>query len=127
VSGKENSPRYFCQSGRATDSDRGFPVKAKTIDAFDFLIVAFLNVGYYFSKARKHSAQDGACEPEFFTLTPDFIRKHHDPRSSWEKVRTRGLDLSAFKNELGFELIARSLDIPYPSKAPKELLTPSDS
>lgn len=108
--------RVQVKSRMATDSDRGFPVKAKTIDAFDFLIVAFLNVGYYFSKARRHSARDGACEPEFFTLTSDFIREHHDSRSSWEKVRTRGLDLSAFKNERGFELIAQSLGIPYPSK-----------
>lgn len=109
--------RVQVKSRMATDSDRGFPVKAKTIDAFDFLIVAFLNVGYYFSKARRHSAREGAREPEFFTLTPDFIREHHDPRSSWEKVRTRGLDLSAFKNELGFELIAQSLGVPYPIKA----------
>jgi hypothetical protein len=109
--------RVQVKSRMATDSDRGFPVKEKSIDAFDFLIVAFLNVGYYFSKARRHSAHEGACQPEFFTLTPDFIRDHHDPRSSWEKVRTRGLDLSAFKNELGFELIARPLGIPYPSKA----------
>jgi hypothetical protein len=109
--------RVQVKSRMATDSDRGFPVKAKTIDAFDFLVVAFLNVGYYFRKARRHSAQEGACEPEFFTLTPDFIREHHDSRSSWEKVRTRGLDLSAFKNELGFELIAQSLGIPYPNKA----------
>jgi len=38
--------RVQVKSRMATDSDRGFPVKAKTIDAFDFLVVAFLNVGY---------------------------------------------------------------------------------
>jgi hypothetical protein len=108
--------RVQVKSRMATDCDRGFPIKAKTIDAFDFLIVAFLNVGYYFGKARKHLAQDGACEPEFFTLTPEFIRKHHDSRSSWGKVRTGSLDISAFKNELGFEFIAKSLDVRYPNK-----------
>jgi hypothetical protein len=109
--------RIQVKSRMATDSDRGFPLKAKSIDAFDFLIVAFLNVGYYFSKAKRHAARDGACEPEFYTLTPDFLRAHHDQKSSWEKVRTRGLDLSSFKNELGFELIAQSLGVDYPSKA----------
>jgi len=108
--------RIQVKSRMATDSDRGFTVRAKTIDAFDFLIVAFLNVGYYLSKARRNSAQEGACEPEFITLTQEFIREHHDPRSSWEKVRTRGLDLSAFRNELGFELTAQALGVPYPSK-----------
>lgn len=111
--------RIQVKSRMATDSDRGFPVKAKSIDAFDFLIVVFLNVGYYFSKARSHQTRDGACEPEFYTLTPDFIRAHHSSKSSWEKVKTRGLDLSPFKNELGFELIARALGVDYPSKANK--------
>lgn len=108
--------RVQVKSRMATDSDRGFPVKARSIDAFDFLIVAFLNVGYYLGKAKRCATRDGACAPEFYTLTPDFIRAHHDPRSTWEKVRTRGLDLSAFKDELGFELIAEALDVPYPSK-----------
>ncbi len=78
-----NQLRIQVKSRMATDSDRGFPVKAKSISAFDFLVVVFLNVGYYLSKAKRHAARDGACEPEFYTLTPDFIRSHHDPRSSW--------------------------------------------
>jgi hypothetical protein len=108
--------RIQVKSRMATDSDRGFPVKAKSIDAFDFLVVAFLNVGYYLSKALRYAAKDGAREPEFYTLTPSFIRAHHDHGSSWEKVRTRGIDLSPFKNEAGFELIAQALGVPYPSK-----------
>ena len=51
-----------------------------------------------------------------YTLTPDFIREHHDATSSWEKVCTRGLGMSAFEGETGFELIAAALDVPYPSK-----------
>ena len=100
----------------ATDCDRGFPVKAKTIDAFDFLVVVFLNVGYFFGKAKKRGSENGASEPEFYTLTQGFIQDHHDARSSWEKVRLRGLDMSAFKNEKGLELIAQALEVPYPSK-----------
>jgi hypothetical protein len=28
-----------------------------------------------------------------------FIRDHHDASGSWEKVRTRGLDIEAYKND----------------------------
>ncbi|MBC8740621.1 hypothetical protein F6X40_28735 [Paraburkholderia sp. UCT31] len=108
--------RVQVKSRYATDCDRGFPVKEKSIDAFDFLVVAFLNVGYYLSKARNRAAIDGAAEPEFYVLTPEFIRTHHRKSGGWEKVMLRGLDIAAYKNEAGFELIARALDVPYPSK-----------
>lgn len=36
--------RVRVKSRYATDCDRGFPVKERSIDAFDFLVVAFLNV-----------------------------------------------------------------------------------
>ena len=108
--------RVQVKSRMATDFDRGFPVKKRSLDAFDFLVVVFLNVGYYLQKAKRHEASEGACEPEFFTLDRDFIRAHHDTSSSWEKVRLRGLDLDAYKNERGFERIAEALEIPYPSK-----------
>jgi hypothetical protein len=48
-----------------------------------------------------------------------FIREHHDATSSWEKVRTRGLDMSQYRDELGFEQIAVALDIEYPAKTEK--------
>jgi len=108
--------RVQVKSRMATDCDRGFPVKAKTIDAFDFLVVVFLNVGYFFGKAKERGSREGASEPEFYTLTQRFIQDHHDARTSWEKVHLRGLDVSAFKNEKGFELIAQALEISYPSK-----------
>lgn len=108
--------RIQVKSRMATDSDKGFPVKARSIDAFDFLVLVFLNVGYYFSKARKRAAQDGAREPVFYTLTQKFVRDNHDAGSSWEKLHTRGLNMTKFKNELGFERIAQALKIPYPSK-----------
>ncbi|HQH28299.1 MAG TPA: hypothetical protein PLP17_12950, partial [Oligoflexia bacterium] len=41
--------RVQVKSRLATDCDRGFPVKATSLDAFDFLVVVFLNVGYFFS------------------------------------------------------------------------------
>ncbi|MCX4170808.1 MULTISPECIES: hypothetical protein [Paraburkholderia] len=107
--------RIQVKSRMATDSDRGFPLKARSIDAFDFLIVAFLNVGYYLQKAKNNASIDGARDPEFFVLTPEFLREHHQA-GSWEKVRLGGLDIDTYKNEKGFELIAQALDVPYPSK-----------
>jgi len=109
--------RVQVKSRLATDHGGGFPVKARTIDAFDYLIVAFLNVGYFFGRARRHTAREGLREPDFYTLPASFIREHHDARSSWEKVMVRGLDLSTYHNQAGFDLIARDLDIDYPSKA----------
>jgi hypothetical protein len=108
--------RVQVKSRMATDCDRGFPVKERSIDAFDFLVVAFLNVGYYLSKSKSKAAIDGAAEPEFYVLTPEFIRAHHRKSRGWEKVMLRGLDIDAYKGIEGFDLIAQALAIPYPSK-----------
>ncbi len=108
--------RVQVKSRLATDHGGGFPVKGKTIDAFDFLIVAYLNVGYFFGKRRRHGVRAGQQEPIFYTLPAAFIREHHDASSSWEKVMLRGLDLAAYRNQAGFELIASALDVPYPDK-----------
>ncbi|MBI3801452.1 MAG: hypothetical protein HY268_31325 [Deltaproteobacteria bacterium] len=108
--------RVQVKSRLATDSDRGFPVKARTLDAFDYLIVVFLNVGYFFGKMKRGCSRAGATAPEFYTFPAAFIRSHHDSRSSWEKVRTRGLDIEQYKNEAGFEVIAQDLEVPYPEK-----------
>ncbi len=119
--------RVQVKSRLATDCDRGFPVTRRTFDAFDYLIIAFLNVGYFFGKARRNACRDGACEPEFYTFPVSFIREHHDTRSSWEKVRTRGLEIDRFKNERGFEQIARDLRIEYPEGARSRNSGPSNS
>lgn len=108
--------RVQVKSRLATDCDRGFPVKGRTLDAFDFLVVAFLNVGNFFGKARSRPSREGASAPEFYTLPASFVREHHRPSSSWEKMHTRGLDISAYRDELGFEQIAQALAIPYPEK-----------
>jgi hypothetical protein len=109
--------RIQVKSRYQTDCDRGFPVKAKSFDSFDFLIVAFLNIGYYMGKSKRHAARDGHCDPEFYTLPNEWIRKNHKTSlSGWEKVFTRNQDLENFKNEQGFEMIAERLEIAYPSK-----------
>lgn len=108
--------RVQVKSRMATDCDRGFPVKARTIDAFDYLVVVFLNVGYFLHMAKRHPTEEGAREAEFYTFPAVFIREHHDSRTSWQKVHTRGLDIEPFKNSTGFEQIARDLRIPYPAR-----------
>lgn len=106
--------RVQVKSRYQTDSDRAFPVKEKTFEAFDYLIIVFLNIGYFY---RKKPAQEGLREPEFFTLPSEFIRKHHRKvASGWEKVHTKALDLEKYQNQHGFELIAADLKIPYPSR-----------
>jgi len=108
--------RVQVKSRYATDCDRGFPVKKSTLDAFDYLVVVFLNVGYFFGRSKRHSTREGARAPEFFTFPRSFIKKHHDDSTSWEKVRTRGLDIERYRDESGFEYITRRLKIPYPEK-----------
>lgn len=108
--------RVQVKSRLATDCDRGFPVREATLEAFDYLIVAFLNVGYFMQKAKTRQSRMGAQNPEFYTLPVSFVRQHHNTNSSWQKVLTRGLDLTLYRDEAGFELIANALHIPYPSK-----------
>src|SRR5207237_4923326 len=94
-----------------------FPVKQRTFAAFDYLMIAFLNIGYFYRKAAGTRA--GYIDPEFFTLPRAFIEEHHYVfDSGWEKVLTKGLDLKKYRNEEGFELIARALKVPYPHHGP---------
>lgn len=104
--------RVQVKSRYQTDCDRGFPVKEKSIDAFDYLIIVFQNIGYYY---RKQPILNGQMDPEIYTLPADFIRQHHrTSQSGWEKVMTKGLDLQPYSGESGFELIANDLSITYP-------------
>jgi hypothetical protein len=107
--------RVQVKSRYATDCDRGFPVKEASFDAFDFLIVAFLNIGKFYGRK---DGSTGWREPEFYTLPNDFIREHHNATSTWQKVRLGSLqaEIEAFKNDAGFELIAEKLGISRPTK-----------
>lgn len=113
--GQTTQVRIQVKSRYQTDCDRGFPVKAKSLDAFDFLVVAFLNIGKF---GGKHDGSTGEAPPEFYTLTSDFIREHHDASTTWEKVSLRGLanETERFKGARGFDLIADALGVERPQK-----------
>ena len=111
---KTRQIRVQVKSRYATDSGKSFPVKEKTFAAFDFLIAAFLNIGYF---TRGRVCVDGIREPEFYTFPVSFIQQNHNNTSSWEKFLLAGLDIDSYKNEKGFELIAKKLHIAYPSRS----------
>ena len=89
-------------------------MKEISFDAFEFLVIVFLNIGYFY---RKTVPSNPILETEFYTLPNSFIRGHHHiVESGWQKVKTKNVNMNEYKNEKGFELIAKSLDISYPSR-----------
>ena len=115
--GEKAQVRGQVKSRYATDCGRGFPVKEKSFDAFDFLVVAFLNIGQY---ERGRSGEDGMKPVEFYTLSNDFSREHHNTRSSWQQVLLRKLqqEIKPFRDEAGFELIAEAPGVEKPTRRP---------
>jgi hypothetical protein len=112
--------RVQVKSRYQTDCDRSVPVKEKSFSAFDYLIVVFLNIGYYYRGKR---TEDGYKEPEFYTLPADFVRDHYkEVASGFNKLRTKNVDLSLYHDQTGFEMIARDLDIAYPCRETGEIL-----
>ncbi|MFN0242058.1 MAG: hypothetical protein ACKVWV_04130 [Planctomycetota bacterium] len=109
--------RIQVKSRYATDSNRRVPIKGRTLDAFDYLVMVRQNIGYYY---RKRPCRDGLQAPVFYTLPADVVRQAH-PRlgKGWEIFSTRGIDLEAYEDAAGFEQIARDLDIPYPERVSK--------
>lgn len=83
-----------------------------------------LVIGYLMRRnILAYNGREGAREPEFYTLSQEFIRHHHDATSSWQKVRLPRTEIEALKNDEGFELIAAKLGVAKPMKTRQK--TPS--
>ena len=106
--------RIQVKSRYQTDSDRAVPIRRTAVDAFDYLVVVFLNVGYFYSDQHAPAGRD---DPEFYTLPARFVWKHHKKvASGFDRLLTSRLDINYYKNERGFEQIADELGVPYPSR-----------
>jgi hypothetical protein len=113
--------RVQVKSRYQTDCDRAFPVKERTFGSFDYLVIVFLNIGFFY---KKTGHDNGIQPPEFYTLPKSFIEQHHyKPASGFQKVRTKGLDLANYRDEKGFEQIAQDLGIVYPSRLIRGCIT----
>jgi len=115
--GELSQVRIQVKSRYATDCNRAFPVHERSLDAFDFLIVAFLNIGRFY---HGMDGTTGGAEPEYFTLPRGFVRQHHriSTTNTWQKVALKGLEveIAAFEGHQGFEMIATALGIPRPRR-----------
>jgi hypothetical protein len=115
IRGQLAQVRVQVKSRYATDCYRGFPIKEASLDAFDFLVAVFLNIGNF---NRRRDGSTGAREPDYYTFPQKFIRDHHNTKSSWQKVILAGLDaeIEKYKGEAGFEQIAKKLGVDRPTK-----------
>jgi hypothetical protein len=105
--------RVQVKSRYQSDCNRAVSVRAKSFDAFDYLIVVFLSIGCF---SRRPPKKPAPTEPEFYTLPKEIARAHHRKvKSGFDYIWTDSFDLSPYRNEAGFQLIADDLEIPLPS------------
>ncbi len=115
--------RVQVKSRYQTDSNKAVFIKKRSLNAFDYLIAVFLNIGHFYSKTGKPG---GKKEPEFYTLPRTFVRRHYvRAKSGMDRILLGKLDVSSYKNEKGFELIALDLRIPYPKRSRSGPLEPA--
>lgn len=109
--------RVQVKSRYQTDSSKGVFVKDRSLNAFDYLIVVLLNIGHFYRKTGKPG---GRKEPELYTLPRAFVRKHHVHRKGGLDrlilTRLNAKLLEPYRDEKGFDQIARALRIPYPKR-----------
>ena len=100
-----------------TDSDRSVLVSEKSFDAFDYLLIVFLNIGKYYDKACKNP-EEGRTQVEFYTLPKAVAKRYwHKVKSGMNRVHTSKAPLNKYRDEAGFERIAKDLGIKYPNPA----------
>ncbi len=106
--------RVQVKSRYQTDSDRSVFLREESFSAFDYLIIVLLNIGWYYD-AEVARPRTGRSDVEFLTLPRRVAKRLYSKvKSGMNRVRTSGHDLDRYKNESGFELIAKDLRVPYP-------------
>ncbi|MCA9774807.1 MAG: hypothetical protein KC466_20470, partial [Myxococcales bacterium] len=113
--GEKAQVRVQVKSRYSTTSNRAVPLKEDRRDAFDFLVVVFLNIGNF---GRGGDGREGAAPPEFYTLPARVARRTHDTRNAWKKISLRGKDkeMARYRDENGFERIAVALGVEPPQR-----------
>jgi len=107
--------RVQVKSRYQTDCDKSVFVRGPAFSAFDFLIIVLLNIGWYFDRECTRP-RIGRQDVEFITLPRSAAKRLYNPaKSGMDRVRTMGRELGRYKNEKGFELIAKALRVPYPT------------
>lgn len=90
-------------------------MKEKSLDAFDYLVVAFMNIGRF---AGGKDGSEGSAAPEFYTFPAEMVRSAHKGYERWAGVRLSRMnaDLEPFRGQAGFEMIAQDLGVGKPRK-----------
>lgn len=108
-----NAVRIQVKSRYATDCERFVPLATSSLNSFDFLVAAFLNVGHF--GMNNGTSRCKATAPEFYVFPRSYVMEHHRMGGSWEWLPIDG-ELSQYKDDNGFELIANGLKISPPSR-----------
>ena len=104
--------RIQVKSRYQSDSNRDVPITRRAFEAFDYIILVFLNIGYFY---RRKPVREGVEEPELYVLPRDVVEKHHYvSNAGWEKLLTANLEMGEFEGDDGIERIAEDLGIDYP-------------
>jgi len=106
--------RIQVKSRMASDCNLAFPVRKESLNSFDYLVLVFMNVGNFYSRAKNNPAPGGACTPTFYTFPQSFVKRHYDDSGSWKKVELKKIRLERYHDEKGIELIAKRLGVKHP-------------
>ena len=107
--------RVQVKSRYQTDSDRSVFIRKESFEAFDFLVIALLNIGWYYDTECKNPSR-GRQPVEFLVLPRSVAKRLYYPvKSGMDRIRTSGKNLDRYRNEKGIEQIAKALRIPYPN------------
>jgi len=120
----EKHVRVQVKSRYQTDCDWKFPLREVTFEAFDFVALVLLNVGYFYNPRTEED--NGARDPKIFFLPREVARSVYSVvASGFNRVDLNKLteeQRDSYSLENGVELIADELDILYPDRPQEELL-----